>query len=117
MPASCHGLEQVAAPPPAARYARPVPTGLSSVWWMIIAACATDAALLGGIHLVANAGGDGAPVVAAPAPVPPTPVTPSASVDPAARFATPPTAWAQCLEGKEHALPSIAALTYLDRGR
>ena len=78
---------------------------------MLIAAVVTDVAVLGAIHLVARAGAATAstsPPVPGGAPV----------VTDGGRFAqAPPAAWARCLEGKDHAPPSLVAITYLDHGR
>ena len=88
-----------------------VPSGrpLSSVWWMILAAIATDAAVLGTIHVAARAGA-GAENGAASG------VTEKSGSGSGSGSAG-EHAWARCLEGKDHEPPSIAAITYLDRGR
>ena len=77
---------------------------------MIIATLATDAGLLGAIHLVARAGAD-APVAEVAAVVPKDATATSPHV------AQPPTAWARCLATKDGQPPSLIAITYLDRGR
>lgn len=71
---------------------------------MIFAALATDLLVLGAIHLVARAGA-GESRAGDPAP------------DAGPRFAQPPPQWARCLERKDGTPASIAAITYLDRGR
>ena len=88
----------------------PAGPALSSVWWMVIATLATDAGLLGAIHLVARAGAD-APVAEVAA------VVPQDATGAGPHFAQPPTAWARCLATKDGQPPSLIAITYLDRGR
>ena len=77
---------------------------------MVIAALATDVTVLGAIHLVARAG-------AAESPARGPDRTPPTMSEPEARFARPPAPWARCLASKDGQVPTLVALTYLDRGR
>jgi hypothetical protein len=78
---------------------------------MVIAAIVTDASVLGAIHLVARAGAGetGAAVGGA--------TGTGAGTGRGTATAAPARPWARCLAGKDGEPPSIAAITYLDRGR